>query len=81
VNNGYLFKEGRICIPHGSHRKLLIQEMHVAKTLIMLKEKIFWPHMRKNVQRHCSSCLTCLHVKTTSIRDVKKIRTRRYPHI
>ena len=28
VNNGYLFKEERVCIPHSSHRKLLIQEMH-----------------------------------------------------
>jgi len=52
MNNGYLFKEGIIFIPQGSHRKLLIQEMHegglmghfwVTKTLIMLKEKFFWP--------------------------------------
>ena len=26
VNEGYLFKEGKICIPHGSQRKLLVQE-------------------------------------------------------
>jgi len=28
LSNGYLFKEGRLCIPLGSHRKLLIKEMH-----------------------------------------------------
>jgi len=76
VNNGYLFKEWRICIPHGSHRKFLIQEMHegglmghfgVAKTLAILKEKFFCPHMRKEVQRHCSSCITCLHAKSTAM--------------
>jgi len=70
VNNEHLFKEVRNCIPHGSHRKFLIKEMHegglmgnfgAGKTLIMLKEKFFWPHMRKEVQRHCFSCLTCLH--------------------
>ena len=58
VNNGYLFKEVRVCIPHSSHRKLRIEEMHegellghfgVAKTLVMLKEKFFWPQMRKKV--------------------------------
>jgi len=74
VNNGYLFKEGRVYIPHGSQRKHLIQEIHegglmghfvVAKTLPMVKEEFFWPHMRKEVQRHCSSCVTCLHAKST----------------
>ena len=56
ISNGYLFKEGRLCIPFGSHRKLLIIEMHegglmghfeVAKTLAMLKEIFFWPHMKR----------------------------------
>jgi len=28
VNEGYLFKEGCICIPQSSHKNLLIQEMH-----------------------------------------------------
>jgi len=28
VKNGYLFKEGEVCIPQGSHRKLLMQETH-----------------------------------------------------
>ena len=28
VNQGYLFREGKLCIPHGSHRKLLVKESH-----------------------------------------------------
>ncbi|XP_052736727.1 uncharacterized protein LOC128197915, partial [Vigna angularis] len=28
VKEGYLFKEGKICIPQGSHRKLLVKETH-----------------------------------------------------
>ena len=69
MNNDYLFKEGRICIPQGSHRKLIIQETHegglrcyfgVEKTLDLFKEKLFWPNMRKDVQRHCHKCISYL---------------------
>jgi len=76
VNKGYLFKEGSICVPHSSHRKLFVQQMHerelmrhfgIAKTLIVLKEKFFWPYMMKEVQRNCSSCITYLHAKFTII--------------
>jgi len=55
VAEGYLFKEGKLCIPQGTHRKLLVKESHegglmghfgVDKTLDLLKEKFYWPHMR-----------------------------------
>ena len=74
LSNGHLSKEGRLCIPLGFHRKLLVKEMHerrlmdhfrVAKTLAMLKEKFFWPHMKREIQKHCVSCLTCLHAKSS----------------
>jgi len=76
ISNGYLFKEARLCIPCVSHRKLLIIEMHkgglmghfrVTKTLVMLKEKFFWPHMKRDIQKHCASCLTCLHAKSSAM--------------
>ena len=50
MSSGYLSNERRLCILLGSHRKLLVEEMHegglmghfgVAKTLPMLKGKIF----------------------------------------
>jgi len=28
VSEGYLFKEGKLCIPRGTHRKLLVKESH-----------------------------------------------------
>jgi len=28
VSKGYLFKEGRLCVPQGYHRKLLIKKLH-----------------------------------------------------
>ena len=73
VNEGYLFKEGKIYIPQGSQRKLLVQETHerglighfvVEKTLGLLKEKFCWPHMRKDVERHCNRCISCLQSKS-----------------
>nr|KYP41877.1 Transposon Ty3-I Gag-Pol polyprotein [Cajanus cajan] len=30
----------------------------------MLKEKFFWPHMKKDVQRFCSRCIACLRAKS-----------------
>nr|KYP34762.1 Transposon Ty3-I Gag-Pol polyprotein [Cajanus cajan] len=70
---GYLFRMGKLCISQGSIRKLLIKESHerglmghfgVEKNLIFLKEKFYWPHMRIDVQRNCSKCITCLKAKS-----------------
>ncbi|XP_052725959.1 uncharacterized protein LOC128194409, partial [Vigna angularis] len=70
---GYLFNKGKLCIPQGSIRKLLIKESHggglmghhgVEKTLNILKSKFYWPHMRIDVQRHCSKCIACLQAKS-----------------
>jgi len=56
VSQGYLFKEGKLCIPLGSHRKLLVKESHegglmghfgVENILCILREKFFWPHMSR----------------------------------
>ncbi|KAL4383245.1 hypothetical protein GQ457_15G018040 [Hibiscus cannabinus] len=62
AHDGYLFKENRICIPQGSMRDILLREAHegglmghfrVTKTLQTLKEHIFWPKMRRDVERFC----------------------------
>jgi len=51
-----LLREGRLCIPQGSIRKLLVKESHegglmghfgINKTLVFFKEKFFWLHMKK----------------------------------
>jgi len=73
VNEWYLFKEGKNCIPQWSQRKFLVQETNkgglmghfrVEKTLGLLKENFFWPHMRKDVQSHCNRCISCLQSKS-----------------
>jgi len=73
LSNQYLFKGKRLCIPQGSLRASLIREAHEGglmghfgtnKTLEVLKEHFYWPHMRKHVDRHCNSCLACLRAKS-----------------
>ena len=39
----------------------------VAKTLAMLKEKFFWPHMKREIQNYCASFLNCLHAKSSAM--------------
>ncbi|KAL4369427.1 hypothetical protein GQ457_05G022290 [Hibiscus cannabinus] len=71
-HDGYLFKENRICIPQGSMRDILIREAHegglghfgVTKTLHTLKEHLFWPKMRRDIERFCERCVTCKKAKS-----------------
>ncbi|CAN4093499.1 unnamed protein product [Withania somnifera] len=72
---GFLFKDGRVCIPKGSWRKLFVKEAHggglmghfgVAKTLDILYEQFYWPKMRRDVEHVCSQCLQCKQAKSTS---------------
>jgi hypothetical protein len=76
--DGYLFKESRLCVPLSSMHELLIHEAHggelmghfgVVKTLNVLREHIYWPKMRKDVQRICDKCMTC-----------RKAKSRTQPH-
>jgi len=39
----------------------------VDKTLELLKGKYFWSHMRKDVQRHCHKCISCLKAKSKAM--------------
>ncbi|KAL1194506.1 RNA-directed DNA polymerase-like protein [Cardamine amara subsp. amara] len=73
--DGFLFRDKRLCIPQGSMRELLIREDHGGglmghfgrdKTLSVLMEHFFWPHLRRDVERFCVKCITCLKAKSRS---------------
>ncbi|KAK1595953.1 hypothetical protein QYE76_059200 [Lolium multiflorum] len=75
LHDGYLFKANKICIPESSLRKLLLQESHGGglmghfgrdKTLSMLSTHYYWPRMKRDVERLCNRCTTCLQAKSTS---------------
>jgi hypothetical protein len=73
LNEGYLFRVNRLCIPVGSVRLLLLQEAHAGglmghfgakKMEDMLATHFFWPKMRRDVERFVSRCATCQKAKS-----------------
>jgi hypothetical protein len=71
--DGFLFRENKLCVPNCSMRELLVQESHggglmghfgVAKTLAILQEHFYWPHMKRDVERICDRCVTCRQAKS-----------------
>ncbi|KAF7832987.1 Transposon Ty3-G Gag-Pol polyprotein [Senna tora] len=72
-HDGYLFRENKLCVPKCSMHELLVRESHggglmghfgVLKTLDMLKEHFFWPHMKRDVEKLCSKCISCRKAKS-----------------
>ncbi|KAI3448670.1 hypothetical protein Pfo_005335 [Paulownia fortunei] len=68
LHDDFLFRENKLCVPHSSLRELLVREAHsgglmghfgVAKTLGVLHEHFFWPHMKRGVERICAKCISC----------------------
>jgi len=50
-----------------SHEGGLMGHFGVEKTLELLKGKFFWPHMRRDVRRHCFRCISCLKAKSKTM--------------
>ena len=74
LQNGFLFKENRLCVPKHPIRELLVREAHggglaghfgITKTLEILKEHFHWPKMLGDVQRVVSKCVTCHLAKSS----------------
>ncbi|XP_074315516.1 uncharacterized protein LOC141651714 [Silene latifolia] len=68
VQDGYLLKGNRLCIPNGSIRELLVCEAHggaiaghfrVNKTNDIVSEHFYWPKMSKDVQEIMAKCVVC----------------------
>ncbi|RVW78197.1 Transposon Ty3-G Gag-Pol polyprotein [Vitis vinifera] len=43
-----------------SHGGELMRHFGVAKTLTVLQKYFYWPHMKRDVERICGRCVTCL---------------------
>ena len=50
-----------------SQERGLMGHFGVEKTLELLKGKFFWPHMRRDIQRHCFRCISCLKSKSKAM--------------
>ena len=73
INDGFVFRANRLCIPVGSVRLLLMQEAHGGglmghfgekKTEDVLATHFFWPRMRRDVERFVARCTTCQKAKS-----------------
>ena len=42
----------------------LMGHFGVAKTLGVLQEHFYWPHMKRYVERICGRCITCMQAKS-----------------
>lgn len=75
THESFLFKEKCLCIPQGSVRESIIREAHREglmghfgrdNTLAVVKDHFFWLYLKKDVEKFCSKCITCLKTKSKS---------------
>ncbi|GJZ29721.1 transposon ty3-G gag-pol polyprotein [Tanacetum coccineum] len=73
VQDGVLFENNRLCVPKGTTNEMLIREAHggglashfgINKTLNVLQEHFYWPHIKGDVTALISRCATCHQVKS-----------------
>ena len=76
IFEGFLFRENKLCVPQSSLRELLVREAHsgglmghfgIKKTLDVLSDHFFWPHMKRDVERICKKCITCKQAKSKAM--------------
>ena len=76
THDGFLCRDHRVCVPANSVGELLVKESYsgdlmghfgVPKTLDILIEHFYWPHMHRDVERICSKCIACKQVKSKSL--------------
>jgi len=76
VQDRFLFKGARLCIPKCSTRELVIREVRggslaghfgQSNTLTMLREHYYWPRMEKDVQDILRRCGTCHPIKSHTL--------------
>lgn len=72
INDGFLFKGVRLCIPECSVRELIIKEIHSEghrgrdKSVQLLLQQYFWPHARRDMERFVERCHICQVSKGTA---------------
>lgn len=76
INDGFLFRATRLCIPKLSLRDSLIRELHegglaghfgIEKTVTLVSSYFYWPRMSRDVDHLVKRCLPCQQAKQHSL--------------
>ncbi|XP_074288660.1 uncharacterized protein LOC141613814 [Silene latifolia] len=79
MQDGFLFKGNRLCIPQGSIQELIIREAHGGalaghfgsnKTYDIVSEHFYWPKMSKDVQEIVGKCVVCQKAKSSFVKGL-----------
>ncbi|KAJ0936397.1 putative nucleotidyltransferase, Ribonuclease H [Helianthus annuus] len=71
--NGFLFKGRQLCVPRSSFRDAIILECHQGglvghfgrdKTMVLVRDRFYWPNLDKDVMRIIKRCRVCHIAKT-----------------
>lgn len=69
--SGILLKSDRIVVPNSLREKILkiSHESHLGmvKTKLLLREKVYWPNMNKQIEEMISKCIPCQCMGKTNI--------------
>ena len=72
LQDGYLFKGTKLCIPRTSRRDFMIWELRagglagrfgVHKITRMVEDQFFWPSLKRDVAKRVGQCCTCASAK------------------
>lgn len=72
LQDGFLFKGCRLCIPRTSMRDFLVWELHAGgvaghfgrdKTVTLVEDRFYWPSLKHDVAKLLGQCRVCLNAK------------------
>ncbi|WVZ83604.1 hypothetical protein U9M48_030733 [Paspalum notatum var. saurae] len=73
LNDGFLFRTNKLCIPDSSVHLLFLQEVHggglighfgMKKMTDVLAAHFYWPKLKRDVERYVARCTTCNKAKS-----------------